>query len=113
MAHRGRYWQDEEARRHTKALLDTLSGGIEREFTSNLRHTISDWGMVFQFAYVGRSAPSMLQDIIFITVVVVAFVALFRLSERVAKWFEKRSEKQSLHNGRRDGVDDKKRLEKR
>lgn len=31
---------------------------------------------------------SVLQDIIFVAVVVIAFLALFRVSEGVAKWFE-------------------------
>ncbi len=51
--------------------------------------------------------PSVLQDIIFVAVVVIAFTALFRVSERVGKWFEDHFRKPSSHSRRRDGAHEK------
>ena len=48
--------------------------------------------------------PSVLQDIIFVAVVVIAFLALFRVSEGVAKWFENHFRKPSSHSRRREGA---------
>ncbi|SFW18280.1 hypothetical protein [Nitrosovibrio sp. Nv17] len=45
--------------------------------------------------------PQVLQDIIFITVVVIAFIALLRLSDKATAWFNARSRRSSAHSSRR------------
>jgi len=53
------------------------------------------------------SVPSVLQDIIFVAVVVIVFIALFRVSEGVGKWFEDHFRKPSSHSRRREGAHEK------
>lgn len=78
-----------------------------QKFTSNLRRAVRGWDMVSRFAYLEMSVPSVLQDIIFVAVVVIVFIALFRISERVDRWFAERADRRSQYNGRRDEVDGK------
>ncbi len=78
-----------------------------QEFTLNLRRTIRGSDMVSRFACLEMSVPSVLQGIIFVAVVVIACVALFRVSEGVGKWFEDRFRKPSSHSRRRKGAHDK------
>lgn len=75
-----------------------------QEFTSNLRRTVRGSDMVSRFACLEMSVPSVLQDIIFVAVVVIVFIALFRVSEGVGKWFEDHFRKPSSHSRRREGA---------
>lgn len=78
-----------------------------QEFTANLRRTIRRSDMVSRFACLEMSVPSVLQDIIFVAVVVIAFIARLRLSEGAGKWFEDRFRKPSSHSRRREGTHEK------
>jgi hypothetical protein len=47
----------------------------------------------------------MLQDIIFVGVVVLAFIAFFRASERIVTWLERRHRKSSPGSNRQRDAD--------